>query len=832
MRDETRREAIANIRLCSIVQDDGTGYGECRAEIIFYDPDELTSPEIHQLKQYVARRRAEVARDVASRDIVLCTKQHFIEKFLFPHIEAENLIVAFNLPFDLSRLAADARSATKLNEGWSLIFNYTDRKTGKIKTDRIRRIKITRKDGKIAFIRLSGYSERRGVLPYGRFLDLFTLAWSLRNVHYSLDGLAHDLKIPGKLNHRPTGTVTAAEIDYCRQDVRVTAQVLNALRNEFDCHPIDRPPDNVYSPASIFKAYLQAMGIRLPAEKFNLDPTILGIGAQAYYGGRSEVRIRLANVPIVHTDFISEYPTVITLLGIWKMLTAKQLQIERATDEVRSLLTKFVTNPDAVFDPNAWKQFCGYALIVPDNDILPIRTEYDERSDENNIGVNNLEGSDFPIWFAIPDLINSVLQTGKVPQVVKAIRILPEGVQEGLQAVALRGKELIDPISGDLFKSLIEAKQREKKNDPEQSSFLKTMANSGYGIFMETTPKRVSLSHKVNLFSGEFSWKTRSRIIEDKGKFYCPVLASLITAGGRLLLGALEQEVKIAGGTYLFCDTDSMAFVSAKKERTVRLSDPEASERRSVNAISWATVAEIVAKFESLNPYNFPGSILKVEKDSLDRQLYGFGISAKRYSLFDEKLRIVHASSHGLGHLFVPGAKWDTDADAPGWVIQAWGMIIGSNSDSGSSTQFKIPAMMRIAITTPKVQIWKVIEQQEQRLPYRLRVKPFNFVVSPIIDRYGDGRHDDGFPTTGGPFLFIAPFSSKTEDFYKLRYTNVRDGRRYKLAPLKTKKDWKLRRRLWKRSFVRINSILSQRVLRQRVGRVLSLREGSCSARQ
>src|SRR4029077_19878955 len=106
---------------------------------------------------------------------------------------------------------------------------------------------------------------------------------------------------------------------------------------------------------------------------------------------------------------------------------------------------------------------------------------------------------------------------------------------------------------------------------------------------------------------------TRSRIVEDKGKFYCPVLASLITAGGRLLLGALEREVKIAGGTYLFCDTDSMAFVSARKERTVRLSDPEASERRSVAAISWTTVAGIVAKFESLNPYSFPGSLLKVE---------------------------------------------------------------------------------------------------------------------------------------------------------------------------------------------------------------------------
>ena len=144
---------MASLACC---RTDGTSYGDCRAEIIFYDPEELTPVEIDKLKQYVERKRAEVAKDVVSRDIVLCTKQYFIEKFLFPHIEAENLIVGFNLPFDLSRLAAEARPATKLNEGWSLMFNYTDQTTGEVKLDRIRRIKITRKDGNVAANRHPG----------------------------------------------------------------------------------------------------------------------------------------------------------------------------------------------------------------------------------------------------------------------------------------------------------------------------------------------------------------------------------------------------------------------------------------------------------------------------------------------------------------------------------------------------------------------------------------------------------------------------------------------------------------------------------------------------
>jgi DNA polymerase elongation subunit (family B) len=165
---------------------------------------------------------------------------------------------------------------------------------------------------------------------------------------------------------------------------------------------------------------------------------------------------------------------------------------------------------------------------------------------------------------AIPDLVASVLLTGKVPKIRKTIRVVPEGVQEGLRPIKLRGKEQIDPVSGNLFKSLIEAKEREKKHDTDQAYFLKIMANSGYGIFIETTPRRVAKATKVAIFSGEIHTTTKSKVVEDKGKFYCPVISSLITAGGRLLLAILEGEVREAGGTYLLCDTDSMSFVAAK----------------------------------------------------------------------------------------------------------------------------------------------------------------------------------------------------------------------------------------------------------------------------
>ena len=114
----------------------------------------------------------------------------------------------------------------------------------------------------------------------------------------------------------------------------------------------------------------------------------------------------------------------------------------------------------------------------------------------------------------------------------------------------------------------------------------------------------------------------------------------------------------------------------------------------AILALSWEQVAEIVACFERLNPYDRavgPGSILKIEDDNFDpvtekqRQLWCLAISAKRYALFlrdrngePELLRkgvnlpednADGWSEHGLGHLLNPT---DPTSEDRGWIAQAW----------------------------------------------------------------------------------------------------------------------------------------------------------------
>ena len=282
--------------------------------------DDLDQRSIQILKDYC---RANGLQPPLSRT-------QFIKQIFLRAIRAEALIGGFNLFFDLTHIAADACWSNRNGGGWSLTLNqFTGKEDGELHEDQYApRLVIKPKDGKGAFYKLTKVappSKKRPrasrQLPAIRCLDLKTLIWALDNKSHSLDSACTAKGIDGKLvGYTPSGRVSAEEITYNRQDVRATLGLLNVLRGEFDRHPINLNPDRAYSPASIAKAYLESMGIIPPREKFALPPETLGIAMQAYFGGRAECRIRNNAVPIVHTDVRSEYPTVNTLLGLWRFL--------------------------------------------------------------------------------------------------------------------------------------------------------------------------------------------------------------------------------------------------------------------------------------------------------------------------------------------------------------------------------------------------------------------------------------------------------------------------------------------------------------------------------
>ena len=335
-------------RFCELRTD---GY-VCTEEGIFHDDQSLNAREFEFLRTYARATKPETTDDGSPR-LRLYSRLKFVHEVLGIAIQAKALIVCFNAGFDLSRLAVDWETAD--NGGWSLIMSqWRDPDTRKLKPNKyFPRIVVKALNSKTAIIHStrapmsepSEETKKAKLWPAGRFLDLRTLLWALRNRSYSLKTGCKDFELPEKIDHKPSGRVDVDEIEYCRQDVRVTVALLNAVKREYDLHPIAPGPDKMFSPASVAKSYLEQLQIAHPSEKVLDAEAAYGVFMQSYFGGRAECRIRNWEVPVCPVDFMSQYPTVNELLGNWDVLTAEGIAFPDATKEIRQLLTQISSEP-------------------------------------------------------------------------------------------------------------------------------------------------------------------------------------------------------------------------------------------------------------------------------------------------------------------------------------------------------------------------------------------------------------------------------------------------------------------------------------------------------
>jgi hypothetical protein len=281
----------------------------------FFHEDRLqeTDPSgSERLQRYVATHEPQTVR-WHSRWIRLMSAREFLDKVLWTVAELDGLIVGFNLPFDLSRLAlgwSDARRHYR--GGFSFHFwKFKDRKTGKHRPSWYRPlIRIKHLDSKRSFIRFTQPRRERdnraqGAFLESHFLDLRMLAFALTSAGHTLESACRAFGVEhGKVKASAHGVITDEYIGYNRRDVLATKELLFKLLEEFDRHPIALDPCKAYSPAAISKAYLKAMGITPPSKKFaNVSKQILGRAMTAYYGGRAECRIRNVIVPLSMSIF-------------------------------------------------------------------------------------------------------------------------------------------------------------------------------------------------------------------------------------------------------------------------------------------------------------------------------------------------------------------------------------------------------------------------------------------------------------------------------------------------------------------------------------------------
>ena len=340
----------------------------CTEEGIVYADDleeRLGKHAVELLTTFARQKQTETVRGRRAK-MQVYSRKDFVCKILLPMYRYGAVIVGANLCFDLSRLALGYKDPRKTGV-WSLFFRSHNDQPDKI----LPSLKMTPRNSRSAFLSFTyghkeyGYADVNG----GRFLDVLTLAFAMRNTHYSLDGACAEWNVPGKLNgYKPKGRVTIREAEYCRQDVKCTLDLLNAMKREFDTLPIKSSPEEACSTASLAKAFLDSMGLEHPLEKFSLTNKDHGIAMQSYYGGRAECRIKGIKVPIMFVDFTSQYATCNSLLGTWDYMIARDVKVRDATEEVREFPNSVTL--DKMFNRGSWPELNFFALVEPHGDML------------------------------------------------------------------------------------------------------------------------------------------------------------------------------------------------------------------------------------------------------------------------------------------------------------------------------------------------------------------------------------------------------------------------------------------------------------------------------
>lgn len=183
-----------------------------------------------------------------------------------------------------------------------------------------------------------------------------------------------------------SGPITIEKLDYCRADVDATWKIFVALRNLYRQHGVSTDIDAIFSEASLGKGYLTDLGVT-PFLKQNpdFDHRVCGAFMEALYGGRSEARVRHEIVEGVQADFKSQYPSANALMGLQDLMIAERVSPRfGAADGDAARFLRSVTLED-LKRKETWRRLRGVARIKPENDILPVRTLYQDDDQEADV---------------------------------------------------------------------------------------------------------------------------------------------------------------------------------------------------------------------------------------------------------------------------------------------------------------------------------------------------------------------------------------------------------------------------------------------------------------
>jgi len=258
------------------------------------------------------------------------------------------------------------------------------------------------------------------------------------------------------------------------------------------------------------------------------------------------------------------------------------------------------------------------------------------------------------------------------------------------------------------------------------------------------------------------------------------------TCGARLMLAMLERCVTDCGGTYAFCDTDSMAIVATERGGLHECNGgapDELNRSELIRALTWTDVRAIQARFNAINPYDAAiiPNVLNIEdvnfRDAAQRTLFAYVVSAKRYALYSRQhggsIRLEKCSEHGLGQLLNPLPKGSGEK----WPDLLWKIILHDalKLPFVEPTCLEFPAVSRVSVSTPKY--FRGFLRGWADKEYAARIKPFGFLISVQVARFGHPEMVDP-----KQFHLLAPFTPTPEEWAQPPWTDTYSGQQFAIT--------------------------------------------------
>jgi len=567
-----------------------------------------------------------VIKKLKNSEYTVLSRKEFVEKVFFPYVyRARAKCIGFELPFILSRIATDDTESRRHPNGFSLTLSE------RVKFPHVVIKSIDSKSQFIEFNKTFRKKIKDSITYYrGCFVDCKTLEFVLTNNSNNLESALDNFDCPIKLNKE--NTVSEKGVQSSINNVLAVYSLYNQLMKRYEMFCIKKLENKLFSPASIGISYLEKIGIKpFLKQNPNFAKKILGIVMSTYFGARVEAR--KINTPTLVTilDFASMYPTLFVLFGMYSLLIAEKISYHTTTESTQEFLDKITINQ--INKPETWPKMLTICKIVPNEDILPVRSDYSKNI--LNVGLNYLTSKDeTALWYTLPDLIASKLLTGKTAKIIEAITFFPQGVQSGLKDIEIL-PEIILNKGEDLFKKLIEQrfaikKQKQSKETDQIQKILKIIANATcYGKFIQLDTRNTITEKQVTVY-GLDTFDTDTYKLENPAKFFHPIISIFLTAGSRLILAAAEYLLKQNKGDIMYCDTDSI-FVSPDHTKLIQ------------------------DFFRPLNPYSEKMEMFKIQEEE-GRELkdvWCLAFSSKRYVVYEydnDTITILKYSNHALGH--------------------------------------------------------------------------------------------------------------------------------------------------------------------------------------